>query len=198
MKVIGITGGVGSGKSEVLKFLSTRKGVYVCQADQVAKALQRKGTACLEAITAHFGEGILTDDGELNRGALAEIVFHNEEELAALNAIVHPAVEMRIEEMILAERQKGTWLFFLEAAILLEAEYDKRFCDEVWYVHADDEVRKHRLQESRGYSEEKIEAMFRSQMSRDEYEKYCDKTVDNSGSFEETAALLLQMLEKID
>lgn len=198
MKVIGITGGVGAGKSEVLKFLSTQKGVYVCQADEVAKSQQRKGTACLDAIAAHFGEGILNSDGELDRGALAEIVFRDEESLAALNAIVHPAVEKCIKELIWEEQKKNTQVFFLEAAILLEAGYDKLFCDEVWYIHADAAVRKQRLKKARGYSDEKIEAMFRAQMSKNEYEKYCDRTIDNSQSFGETSAQLLQMLEKLD
>lgn len=198
MKVIGITGGVGAGKSEVLKFLSVHKSTYVCQADEVAKSQQQKGTACLDAITAHFGEGILTDDGELDRKALGEIVFHNKAALEALNAIVHPAVEERIKELMQEERKKGTQLFFLEAAILLEAGYDRLFCDEVWYIYADDAVRKARLKAARGYSDEKVEAMFRAQMSKDEYEKYCDRTIDNSRSFDETRTQLLQILEKLD
>lgn len=197
MKVIGITGGVGCGKSEVLHFLESRDGVIICKSDEVAKTLQRKGTKCFEEIVNHFGKGILADDGELNRKALAEIVFNDQKELEILNAIVHPAVEDCIREMIRDEREKGTELFFLETALLIESKYDELFCNEVWYIYASDDVRMKRLKYSRGYSEEKIEAIFRSQRTKDEYMECCDRVIDNSRSFEETAVQLLHILDKI-
>ena len=169
MKVIGITGGVGSGKSEVLKFLTDREGVVVCQADEVAKSFQRKGTKCFEEIVAHFGPGVVGKDGELHRKALADIVFHNEEELKCLNAIVHPAVETYIREWIQRERENGTKIFFLENALLLELKHDELFCDEIWYIYANDEIRMKRLKLARGYSEQKIEAIFRAQRSKEEF-----------------------------
>lgn len=197
MKVIGITGGVGSGKSEVLSFLSDREGAVVCQADLVAKELQKKGTKCFDEIIEHFGTSILAEDGELDRKALGEIVFHDEKELLALNAIVHPAVEERIRELICEEKEKGTKVFFLETAILIESKYNDMFCDEVWYIYASDDVRKKRLKFSRGYSEEKSESIFRSQMSKEEFMEHCDRVIDNSRSFEETSVQLLHVLDKI-
>jgi len=197
MKVIGITGGVGSGKSEVLRFLEEREGIVVCQADEVAKALQRKGTKCFDDMIEHFGMGILDAQGELNRNALAEIVFHNEKELQALNAIVHPAVEERIREKIEEAKEEGIRIFFLENAILLETNHDELFCDEVWYIYANDEVRMKRLKYARGYSEEKTEAIFRAQMSKEEYMDHCDRVIDNSRSFEETCVQLLHILDKL-
>lgn len=197
MKVIGITGGVGSGKSEVLSFLSDREGAVVCQADLVAKELQKKGTKCFDEIIEHFGTSILAEDGELDRKALGEIVFHDEKELLALNAIVHPAVEDRIRELICKEKENGTKVFFLETAILIESKYDDMFCDEVWYIYASDDVRKKRLKFSRGYSEEKSESIFRSQMSKEEFMEHCDRVIDNSRSFEETSVQLLHVLDKI-
>ena len=198
MKVIGITGGVGCGKSEVLKFLESRENVVVCQSDEVAKILQRKGTTCFEKIVAHFGESILSADGELNRRALADIVFHDKNELMALNGIVHPAVEEYIRDWIRDEQKKETELFFLETALLIEANYDELFCDEVWYIHASDDVRVKRLKYSRGYSDEKIEAIFRSQRTKEEYMDCCDRVIDNSRSFEETSVQILHILDKID
>ena len=197
MKVIGITGGVGSGKSEVLKFLGSRERVVVCQSDEVAKLLQKKGTKCFNDIVEHFGDSIVAEDGELNRKVLAEVVFHDKGELDALNRIVHPAVEGYIRNWICEEKEKKTELFFLETALLIETKYDELFCDEVWYIHASDDVRMKRLKYSRGYSEEKIKAIFRSQKTKEEYMNSCDRVIDNSRSFEETAVQLLHILDKI-
>ncbi len=196
MKVIGITGGVGSGKSEVLKFLADREGVVVCQADEVAKSFQRKGTKCFDEIVAHFGTGVVGKDGELNRRALADIVFHDEEELKCLNGIVHPAVESHIREWIQKENENGTKIFFLENALLLDLKHDEMFCDEIWYIYTSDDVRVKRLKLERGYSEEKSEAIFRAQKSKEEFMEKCDRVIDNSRSFEETCVQLLHVLDK--
>ena len=93
MKIIGITGGIGTGKSLVLDYLKESYGAVCCQADEVAKRLQRKGTKCYKRIVEHFGEGILDEEGRLNRSRLAGIVFSNPAELRILNEIVHPAVK---------------------------------------------------------------------------------------------------------
>ena len=92
MKVLGITGGVGSGKSETLRYLEEEYGAYVCQMDETAKRLQRSGTDCFRRIVGHFGNRVVASDGELNRVELGRIVFADSEELRALNDIVHPAV----------------------------------------------------------------------------------------------------------
>ncbi len=197
MKVLGITGGVGSGKSEVLRYLEEKYGAVVCQADQVAKNLQRRGGRCYQQITEHFGKGILDEKGRIDRAKLAEIVFHDAKELEVLNSIVHPAVRKRILELKKAEEKKGTKLFVLEAALLLEDHYEP-LCDEVWCVFANDDVRKRRLKLSRGYTEDKAEAIFRSQMTREEFLEHCDRAIDNSESFEETCAQLDAMLKKWD
>ena len=173
MKIIGITGGVGSGKSEVLRYLEEKYGAVVCEADLVAKNLQKKGTICYNKIVEHFGEGILDENGRIDRPHLAQIVFKDDKELHVLNTIVHPAVE---------------------AALLLEEHYDE-ICDEVWYIYANEEVRKKRLKLSRGYSEEKIEDMFRAQKSRDEFLEHSDRAVDNSRSFDDTREQLDDMLK---
>jgi len=141
MKVIGLTGGVGEGKTQVLEYLNDKYGASVCQADEVARHLQRKGTEVYEAITAHFGGGILEKNGELCREKLAQIVFSDRKELAALNAIVHPAVKEEIRRKIACEERKNTNLFILEAALLIEDHYDE-ICDELWYVYVKAETRR--------------------------------------------------------
>lgn len=196
MKIIGITGGVGAGKSEVLNYLAKKQGAYICQADIVARNLEKKGTICYRRIVEHFGTDILQENGRIDRGRLAEIVFGNPEELEILNGIVHPAVKERIIRMIREQERKGQELFVLEAALLLDANYDE-LCDEVWYIYAEDEVRRKRLKLSRGYTDQKITSIFASQRSRDEFLGKCDRAVDNSRSFEDTCAQLEAIIDKL-
>ena len=160
----------------------------------MGRKVQKKGTDCFNAIVEHFGEDILNEKGELDRPKLADIVFSDEKELDALNNIVHPAVKENIRRKIRQEIKQGTELFVLEAALLLEEHYDE-ICDEVWYIYANEEVRKKRLKLSRGYSEEKIEDMFRAQKSRDEFLEHSDRAVDNSRSFDDTREQLDDMLK---
>lgn len=196
MKVIGITGGVGAGKSEVLSYLTRKHGAVICQADIVARNLEKKGTICYRQIVEHFGVNILQENGRIDRGRLAEVVFGNDEELQVLNGIVHPAVKRRITQLICEEEKNGKELFVLEAALLLDDHYDE-ICDEIWYIYAEDSVRKKRLKLSRGYSDEKIDAIFRSQRSRDEFLNKCDRAVDNSWDFDNTCVQLDSIIDKL-
>ncbi|MFR8236720.1 MAG: dephospho-CoA kinase [Dorea sp.] len=196
MKVIGITGGIGSGKSEVLEYLRREYGVYVCEADRVAKTLQQKGTDCYRAIVESFGEEILDEEGELDRAGLAEKVFASPQLLERLNGIVHPAVKEIICQEIEAQRAAGEKMFVLEAALLLEDHYDE-ICDEVWFIYADRDVRRRRLKNSRGYSDDRITAIFDSQMTRDAYLERCDRAIDNSRSFDETCVQLDSIMDKM-
>lgn len=197
MKIIGITGGVGTGKSEVLNYLERRHGAVICQADVVSRNLEKRGTICYRKIVEHFGTRILLENGRIDRGKLADIVFHDSNELAVLNGIVHPAVKKRILEKIKAEKKNDTDLFVLEAALLLEDHYDE-ICDEVWYIYTEESVRRKRLKLSRGYSDEKIDAIFQSQNSRDEFLKRCDRAIDNSRSFDDTCVQLESILAKLN
>lgn len=185
MKIIGITGGVGSGKSEVLKLLEGEYGACVCQADLVARNLEKKGTICYRAIREHFGETILDEKGRIDRAKLAAVIFRDEKERQTLNGIVHPAVKNRIRKEIRKQEKRGTELFVIEAALLLEDHYDE-ICDETWFIYASDEVRRKRLKLSRSYSDEKIDRMFDAQLGWDEFMDRCSRAVDNGGSFEET------------
>lgn len=196
MKVIGITGGVGAGKSEVLNYLARKHGAVICQADIVARNLEKKGTICYRHIVEHFGTDVLLENGRIDRGKLAEIVFRDTEELKVLNSIVHPAVKKRIIRMIREQEKSGKELFVLEAALLLDDHYDE-LCDEIWYIYAEDSVRKKRLKLSRGYSDQKIEAIFRSQKTRDEFLNLCDRAVDNSRDFDYTCVQLESIIDKL-
>jgi len=196
MKVIGITGGVGSGKTQVLEYLNDKYGATICLTDEVARRLQRKGGDVFDAIVAHFGEEILDDKGELDRQKLGSIVFSDSEELAVLNSLVHPAVKEEVKKEIIKEEKKNTNLFILESALLIEDDYQE-ICDEVWYIYVDSDIRKKRLMYARGYSEKRVDNIISSQMKKREYMMNCDRVIDNSGVFGETTMQLDRIIKEL-
>ena len=185
MKIIGITGGVGSGKSEVIRYLEKRENVQVLLADEVGHLLMKKGYSCYQPVLELFGKDILGPDGELDRGAIAALVYREGSALKQLNGIIHPAVRNYIESEIKKAREAGRKFFFLEAALLLEEHYDE-ICQEVWYIYARENVRRERLMKSRHYTQEKIEQIMANQLSEQEFSDRCDVIIDNSGDFEKT------------
>ncbi len=199
MRIIGITGGVGSGKSRVLSYLEDTYGAVVCQADHVAWELQNPGTDCYREIVKCFGKGILYSDlsnAAIDRAKLGQIVFADAERLKKLNAIMHPAVKAEIKKRMKQEVERGTKLFVLEAALLIEDGY-KEICDELWYIYASEPVRRQRLKEDRSYSDEKIDNMIAKQLSEEVFRNECDRAIDNSGHFEETKAQINRILTKV-
>lgn len=185
MKVLGITGGVGAGKSTVLAYLEERYGAKVIQADLTARRLQEPGEVCYEKIVETFGKEILSEDGSLNRKELARMVFSDSGKLETLNRLVHPYVKEEIQREIREERKRGTAPFIaLEAALLLEDHYET-VCDEIWYIYADPETRARRLEESRGYTPKKIRDMMANQLTEAQYREKCNFAIDNSGNFVE-------------
>lgn len=185
MHYIGVTGGVGCGKSEVLRFLEEEYDCEVLRSDELARELMLPGGCCFEPVLALFGEEVLGTDGQFDRQAIAKKVFGNPELLDALNQITHPAVREEIDRRVETARKSGRKFFFLEAALLIEEKYDE-ICNELWYVYAEESVRRKRLAQSRGYSEEKISAVMANQLSEDVFRKHCRFVVDNSGSMENT------------
>ncbi len=190
--ILGITGGVGCGKSTVLDILQKEYGAYVIQADIVAHELMEPGQTSYKAIVEHFGQEILAEDGHIDRKALGAIVFADEEKLALLNSLTHPAVKMEIRRRI---TESQNIFIVIEAALLLEDHYDE-ICDEIWYVYADREVRFQRLAASRGYSREKSRSMMDNQMSDEELRCRCQAVIDNSGTLEETRKALEAVLQE--
>lgn len=185
MKIIGITGGVGAGKTQILEYLNNKYGATICQTDAVAKKLQKKGGECFEPIVEHFGEDILTEKGELDRKKLSDLVFSDQAELEVLNQIVHPAVREEVLRKIKSEERKNTNLFIVESALLIEEHYEE-FCDELWYIYVEDSARKNRLYYSRGYDNKKIDEIIAAQLPKETFLKHCDRVIDNSGIFGET------------
>lgn len=194
MRVIGITGGVGSGKSRVLAFLQERFSAVICQADHVAWELQKPDEDCYRQIITEFGQKILNEDGTINRDMLGVVVFSDGEKLSALNAIMHPQVKQRILEKMASEKAKGTPLFVIEAALLLEENYDD-ICDEVWYIYTESSVRVQRLKDNRSYSDEKIASIMNHQLSDETFRVRCQVVIDNSGDFSDTCYQIEQAMK---
>ena len=193
MKVIGITGGVGSGKSQVLGYLEKTYKAKVCQLDEVAKELQKSGKPCFQKIVETFGEQVVGKDGELNRPVLSSIVFQDADKLEMLNKIVHPQVKVEVNRQIIEEQKKDTPLFVIESALLPESGYVV-VCEEMWYIYTKEAVRRERLKASRGYSDERITSMIASQNSEEMFRKVCTHVIDNSGDFKDTEKQIGEIL----
>lgn len=185
MKIIGITGGVGSGKSSVLKYLEEVYQATVIQADEVGKMVQKAGNKAYESIVAQFGLDAVGTDGELDRGYLAQVIYADETKRKLMNDIVHPIVKAFISEQIEIERAYGTSYVIIEAAILIESKLAE-MCNELWYIYADESVRIKRLMESRNYTEEKCKMIMASQLSEEELRSHCSVCIDNSLGHEYT------------
>lgn len=177
--VIGITGGIGSGKSYVLSIMRDRFHCLTLEADRIAWELELPSGLCYPVILSVFGKEILGLDGQIDRQKLGRIVFSDRKKLEQLNGIVHPAVKKTIQERIeLMRLQCPKQDIVIEAALLIEERYDQ-ICDELWFVYSDVEVRKRRLKEQRGYSEEKIAAVMENQLSDEIFRKRCDCVIWN-------------------
>ena len=198
MKIIGITGGVGAGKSEVLKLIDGMCSCVIVTADRLARSLEAKGEVCYGPLVSLLGEGILGADGEIDPAAMAAVIFEdgNEELLKDVNRIVHPAVKKRILKMIREAKRKGIYdHFFIEAALLIEDGYEK-IVDELWYIYADEEVRRQRLKDSRGYSDDKIRDIMDSQSTDEVFRQHCSVVIDNSGSIGDTKKQLEAVIKQ--
>lgn len=187
MKFIGITGGVGAGKSAILDYLSKKDKVRVMLADEIAHKLMEPGSKCYDDICHEFqGEDILDADGSFHRLKLAKVIFSSDEKRNKLNEIVHPAVKEYVIDQYEKEKASNSLDFLiLEAALLIEEHYDA-ICDELWYIYTSEENRRKRLKESRGYSDEKIDNIFSSQLREEEFTKKCKCVIDNNDSLEKT------------
>ena len=184
MRIIGITGGVGSGKSAILDRIKEIYNCKVISADRVAHLVKELGTPCYEQLIDLLGQRVLDTDNRINKAKMAEIIFADAELLEQTNRIIHPAVKDFIEAEIASEKEKNQIdLLFIEAALLIEDGYGK-IVDELWYIYADEEVRLKRLKESRGYSDEKIRQIIKSQLSDHEFREKCHFTIDNSHDLE--------------
>lgn len=193
---IGITGGVGAGKSTILQILKEKYDAHLIMADDVAKELMCRGKSAYRKIVQTFGDEILGDDLEIDRQKLSSVVFQDDDKLLMLNQIVHPLVQKAIlKEKDNISKKNPEKLIVLEAALLIEAGY-RDFLDELWAVIADKEVRIKRLMDSRGYSREKSESIIAAQLSDEEFRRVCDFVIDNSGSLSDSERQIEEHFER--
>ena len=182
MKVIGITGGVGAGKSSVLALLKEMCSCDIIQADLVARNIYKSGNIGFKKVVDIFGEQIVGENGEINRSLLADIIFKNPNKRIVLNSIIHPLVKQEIINQINNHKIAG------------DVDHYDIFMDEIWYIYVSEDERRKRLAASRGYSDEKISDIFKSQLSDAEFRKHADKVIDNGADIEKTRAQLEIML----
>lgn len=186
MRFIGITGGVGAGKSEILQYIRQNYECEIYLADQVAHLVKQPGTKAYGELTALLGQDVAGNDGQIDKAAMADKIFAEPALLERVNEILHPAVKEYLLERLEEARTSGkTELFFVEAALLIEGGY-LALVDEMWYIYADEAVRRERLRRSRGYSEEKISRIMASQLTEEMFRKNSDFVIDNSGGLEES------------
>jgi dephospho-CoA kinase len=189
---IGVTGGIGSGKTTVTKILA-ELGAPVIDADKVGHAVYEPGGPAYADMIAAFGEGILAPDRTIDRKRLGPIVFADPNALRQLNAIMHPKMFARMREMVAAMRAAGEGKpIVIEAAVLIEANWQPLF-DEIWLVEASQAQVVRRVELERGLKPEQTEARIRAQLANDERRKHATAVIVNDG----TIADLRTKVEKL-
>lgn len=179
MKVIGLTGGIGSGKSLVANILKEKYGAYILYTDGIARDQMEPGGASYQEVIAFFGKEILSIDGTIDRSKLAAIIFEDRSKRLKINEITHPKVLAAVKEEIKAMKEKGTVSYLVvETALMIEAGYDY-ICDEVWYVHSSADERRKRLKRDRNYSDEKIDSIFENQSKEEDFRSNFTKVIEN-------------------
>ncbi len=193
-QVIGITGGIGCGKSVVMDILEKEYGAAVILADTVGHDLMKPGEVNYNGIIDYFGTDILSNDGTIDRKKLGAIVFGNQENLEALNQITHPNIIGEIKRRIDCSLSNPSIPFVcLESAILLDTNLHE-LCDSIWYIYAREDVRIERLIAGRGYTKEYCKSVMAKQVNESLYREKSDVIIDNSGSVEETKEQLRAVL----
>jgi dephospho-CoA kinase len=190
MFVIGLTGGIGTGKSTVAEVLK-EQGAPVLSADLVGHEVYLPGRPGYHAILAEWPE-VRADDGTIDRKKLGGIVFGDPKKLAKLNSITHPRMKGMMREKLAEIERQGATVAVLEAALLLEARWDD-LATEIWLTDTPPEVAAKRVAERSGLDEKQVMERIRSQMSRDERKQRAQKVIDTSGDMEATRRQTLEL-----
>lgn len=194
MKIIGLTGGIATGKSTVARMIR-RKGIPVICADDLARKAVRRGSPALKKIARIFGPGVITRNGELNRPLLGKIVFENPLRRKKLNQIVHPFVMKEMWKAISKDKKKK--LIVLDVPLLFEEKLD-RLCDKTVVVYAPAAIQKKRLKKRSHLSDHEIRNRLKSQMPIEKKKKLADFVIDNSGSLSATRRQIHACLFKLN
>ncbi len=194
MRIIGITGPIGAGKTYIISLMSKRVRAYI-NTDNVYHTLISEPSECTENICRYFGDSVRAQNGGIDRKALGEIVFHSEDKLKKLNEITHVCVGKRVKEILSELEAKGEKAVLIEVPMMFESGFDK-MCDVVVCVTADREVRLERIIQRSGLSREDAEIRMDNQKSAEFYMENSDYTVYNNGT-EDLITQVNTILEKI-
>ncbi|TMF03329.1 MAG: dephospho-CoA kinase [Chloroflexi bacterium] len=191
MYVVGLTGGIGTGKSVVTEILR-EQGVVILDADRVGHEVYLPGQPGYEDIVAEFGQDVVAEDGTIDRRKLGPIVFSSPDKLARLNAITHPRMKEMMRDRLAEAGQAGRMIAVLEAALLFDAGWDD-LTDEVWVTVVDAETAARRASERSGIPVEQVlERIQKAQMASDERIRRSDVAIDTSGTVEDTRRRTLE------
>jgi dephospho-CoA kinase len=192
MKVIGLTGSIGSGKSIVAGFFK-ELGARLIDADMVARKVVEPGEPALKKLTEAFGNNILDADGTLNRKIVAEIVFSSDKKRELLNSIIHPVIFDDINISIEDYRKEGADIVIVEAALLLEKKGLIKLIDKLIVVSINEETQKKRLIGRGDLTHKQINARINSQLSNNEKIKHADFIIDNNSDLGETRKQVMEI-----
>ena len=190
-RILGVTGGVGAGKSQVLDILKNEHGAHVILSDQVAKELMDPGREGYRRVVEYLGVGTLESTGAIDRPKMARMILGNQEALREVNRLTHPLVW---EEIL--RRIEGSPLPLQIVETALPEKQFRDICDEIWYVYTSEENRARRLFVSRGYDREKTVQVMKNQLSDEEFRSICHRVIDNNGSIEDTREQISRFLSE--
>jgi len=196
MKVIGLTGGIGSGKSTVSQFLA-EMGAVILNADEVGHEAFKPDSDGWRKVVAAFGRQIVTPDGNIDRKKLGEIVFGNPESLSRLNQIMHPRMYALVKAQLEEYRQQGTRVVVLEAPLLLEAGWTP-LVGEVWVTTASEATVLKRLEERSGMSQAESLTRIRSQMASEERIKHADVVINTDCDLDELKSKVKELGQRLE
>jgi dephospho-CoA kinase len=198
MLIIGLAGGIATGKSLIAAEAARLPGIRVLDADQIAWETYRRGTPVYEKLVERFGERILAGDGEIERRRLGEIIFQDEAARRFLNSVIHPAVSARLRELAKQQRAQGTKLLVIEAALLLESEHAVRdLYDYVVLVKTDSEEQVRRLMERTPLSRAEALRKVQARVPMEEQSAKADFVIETTGTIEETKARARELFTRL-
>lgn len=195
MRVIGLTGGIATGKSTVSNYLLSL-GIPVIDADLISREVVEPGQPGLLKLLQKFGPEILTQDGQLNRPALAQKLFHNEAVRQQVNQLLHPLIYDTMFERVAAFQSQGEAVVFLDIPLLFETQ-TKNLFDDIWLVYVPETIQLERLMKRDQLSQEAAVARIASQLSIEEKRLLADVIIDNSGTIEVTLAQVKSLLDSM-
>lgn len=197
MKIIGLTGGIGTGKSTVSAYLSG-KNIKICDADKIAHDITAPGSPVLADIRKYFGDEVFAADGSMDRKKMAELVFADPKQKMKLETLTMPKIIAAIRDEAENARNSGEkGIFIIDAPLLFEVGLDT-LCDATWLVDAEDDIRIRRVMQRDGCSAEHVKMRMKNQIPRQKAQKLANEIIDNSGNEESLYRQVDELIKKYE